>query len=499
MNLRETRDAGGRHGHEQPDGDPREGQAQRARRHGEEDALGEVVPGEVRAVGAECGADRHLAPPPFQAHEEEVRNVRARDHQHQRHSTQNHPERARGVAHYRIAKRGDVRREVVVAHEPGRVRRRELLRESRRETREIGARRVDGGVSSETADRPVAVIVDWGGGRVEPEWEPELGIGGGTDRREVLVRRQYPHHLHRIPFDADRLADYPRIAAEAGEPVRVREHGDGCRARAVVVRVDRSTERCVHAEDLADARGDLGGSHSLRAPASHHREIMAYEDADRIEGAVVIQVIEVASRRHAPLAGDRLAGDETPDLHEAVGVRVGEGIQHHAVEERVHGGRCSDPERKGEDRYEREAAASRQRAQCLPRFAADGVEQLHASPLVDRSFIYRARFFSIDVDTSEARVHFALGLGAREPASHEVVDASFDVKAKLGVYVVADAVWRAEEAEGAPELRPARAAVACRAMRISAAAPPLAPTAAPARVHRVPAGSAVITSSTALV
>jgi hypothetical protein len=107
---------------------------------------------------------------------------------------------------------------------------------------------------------------------------------------------------------------------------------------------------------------------------------------------------------------------------------------------------------------------------------------------VNDAFVYGARLFPVRLEIAEARHHLALGVGARESARHEILGAPFDVKAKLRVYVVVDSLGRDEEAEGAPDPWPARGA-STRALASSPAA----------HAHRALPGSAVITSSTALV
>jgi hypothetical protein len=113
-------------------------------------------------------------------------------------------------------------------------------------------------------------------------------------------------------------------------------------------------------------------------------------------------------------------------------------------------------------------------------------EQLHAPLLVNGTFVYRASLFLVCFEVTEARRHFPLGLGPRKPARHEVFDTPFDVKTEFRVDVLADAIGRDEEAEGAFETGPLHAA------RSPAPAPAVG-------AHRALPDWAVITSSTALV
>ena len=81
------------------------------------------------AAGAERGVNRQLLLPPFGAHEEQVRDVRARDQQHDPDRAEEHPQHAADVPDHVGRERTDVWPEPhLVEHLPGEaVRQREPL------------------------------------------------------------------------------------------------------------------------------------------------------------------------------------------------------------------------------------------------------------------------------------------------------------------------------------------------------------------------------------
>ena len=84
----------------------------------EEDALGEIVNGEMRAIGAECGAHRNLAPARVDANEKQVRDVGRGDQKHEAHSGEQQPDGANDrAAHDRVAQRRHVHREAAAIDE----------------------------------------------------------------------------------------------------------------------------------------------------------------------------------------------------------------------------------------------------------------------------------------------------------------------------------------------------------------------------------------------
>ncbi len=82
----EVRNAVGRNAAvDQLEAGPREHHAERRAEQADHDRLGQQLPDDAPAAGAKRGADRDLAMPDRCAREQQVGDVRAGDHQHQRH------------------------------------------------------------------------------------------------------------------------------------------------------------------------------------------------------------------------------------------------------------------------------------------------------------------------------------------------------------------------------------------------------------------------------
>ena len=91
----QAREALRRHRRQQPDERPCEQEAQQAAADREHEALDDELLREPAQAGAERGTDGHLAPTRVPAREQQVRDVRARHEQHQRHA--GHQQKERGT------------------------------------------------------------------------------------------------------------------------------------------------------------------------------------------------------------------------------------------------------------------------------------------------------------------------------------------------------------------------------------------------------------------
>ena len=74
----------------------------------EQQALGEQLPGDAARAGAERGMDRELLLPPFRADQEQVRDVRAGDEQHDADRAEQHPQHPADVADHVLRERPHV-------------------------------------------------------------------------------------------------------------------------------------------------------------------------------------------------------------------------------------------------------------------------------------------------------------------------------------------------------------------------------------------------------
>ncbi len=107
--------------------------------HGEHERFGEHLPHEPRAAAAERRAHRQLALTTRRAHQDEVRDVRARDEQHERHGAEQRDERGLHLRHQlgvhwygaEIDAGGGLDREFLAQIDPERVELRLCLAERR--------------------------------------------------------------------------------------------------------------------------------------------------------------------------------------------------------------------------------------------------------------------------------------------------------------------------------------------------------------------------------
>ena len=80
-------------------------EAEHAAGERQHDALGQQLADDAAAAGADRRADRDLAPPAGRAHQQQVRDVRARDQQHEADGAGEHRAASAHVADERFLKR----------------------------------------------------------------------------------------------------------------------------------------------------------------------------------------------------------------------------------------------------------------------------------------------------------------------------------------------------------------------------------------------------------
>ena len=215
--------------------------------HGEQQALGQELAHELAAPGAERHPDRDLAPPRARPRQQQARDVRAGEQQHQAHRREEHAEE-RGD---RPANLGQDARGVLRQHADARGARREPVgprvgvgsREAASHEREVGPRVLDR-ARPDAAGRSAS-----GRGcrarRATPRRAP--GASRAARRRPSRCRAAFPRSPRAPrprsctgrPLSAILRPTSGRVAAEAALPERVAQDRDGMLAGGLLGRQQR--------------------------------------------------------------------------------------------------------------------------------------------------------------------------------------------------------------------------------------------------------------------
>jgi hypothetical protein len=105
---RDVADAGQVRRHEleiQRHAEPGQQHGERAREQGDDERLGDLRAEELQPAGADGAADGQLPLPPLRSDQKEVAHVGAGDEEHDRHGSEQEPERAGHVAHQLLLQR----------------------------------------------------------------------------------------------------------------------------------------------------------------------------------------------------------------------------------------------------------------------------------------------------------------------------------------------------------------------------------------------------------
>src|SRR5256714_809655 len=269
---------------------------------GDDRALGEELADEAPLVGTERRAHRELAPARETTHDEQVRNIEARDEQQQGGGTGKRDQRRPDVA-------DDILRPGArhAAHVP-----RRRLRACE-EARQLLARVGDPRAGAESTDR-VQLRVSWCDREVtgvRNDRRPE-----GHTRRVVEAERHHADDGVRraIPVQHEPATDHGRVSAEEALPATVAEHRDWRGAAHVVFGTQRAAEQRPSSEKIeVPARDERAAEpndvvaetnwHRLRAAVGKELHTLKRLRPPRVLSGVVVKerkVIRPAVARDAP-------------------------------------------------------------------------------------------------------------------------------------------------------------------------------------------------------
>ena len=362
---------GEREREQQPRGAHRDDEARDAAADGEQDAFDERLRDDLRSRRADGHPYCRLRPSRDRAREQQVRDVRAGDQQHE--SAHGHQQlQAAGVLLFHHADAGAGRddrdrllRQQVVdvgqpVRRPARVTRDPLAQDVREPRRDA----VGGGAGFEAADdaqpggdRLAQQRVGAGDHRFVLNRDPEVGRIV-AERIAEEARRRHAGDRERVAFDDERLADERLIAAVDRFPRVMADHDDGRRRRRVIVCGEDAAAEGADAEGREVVAGDVFRPERARGdvhagPADADAEAAGLEGGQLFElGRFGFEAFEERVREHAP-AILRSALDAAvvavADAVEAFRVGDRERAQHDRVDQCEDRGRAADTERERQD------------------------------------------------------------------------------------------------------------------------------------------------------
>ena len=345
----------------------------------EEQALGQQVTREPPPPGAERKAHGQLALPRRRAREKQVREVGARDEEHERHGAEEHERGRTRVLEQRRRPRRRRQPPALVFVEPpslGRIDRAGNRRQLRVRLLKRDARR-------EPRQR-----------RELPDVPGHLRGVATPGNPQVRADEQQParHHAddrRRGASDSDRPLQDVGVAAEAALPQTVTDDRDARASRPELLAREAAAERRRHAEDRQRIVEQQRREHAFRDVPAGDVAVAEVERGEIRECAAPPDV-RVLRRRHRFDVGRvrRELGKRQPDRDETIGVGVREGVQDEPVDQPVDEAVAADADRQREHRDGRESRTARELAQRV----TDVLQQrVHFGP--PTFFVLRSWFF----------------------------------------------------------------------------------------------------------
>ncbi len=246
----------GRHVPQHLQDERRDAEAEAATKGGEGQALGDQLPDDAAAAGAECGACRQLRLALPAARQDEVRDVGARDQQQERHrAEQQEHRRARDHAE----RRGDR-----LGEHPPRLFEGGILRvEPFLDGAQFLVRALEGGLRRQPSEDGGPVTGACGAPRARRQHgRHEEAVVAEQPR----LARQHPHDRPRHVVEHQRAAEDARVAAEARLPELLGEHHHvGRPARPILLGQEAAPEPRRHAQHLQELVRHLHAGEPLGA------------------------------------------------------------------------------------------------------------------------------------------------------------------------------------------------------------------------------------------
>jgi hypothetical protein len=369
--------------------DPRacEEQAERRPARRDHQALRQHLAHELRAAGADRRADRQLAAPSRRAHDQQVRDVGARDQQHERHGAHQRHDRRPHVADQIVEHRNHVKVQT------GGLLDGEMLAQVGRDMLYVDLRLPGAHAGLEPADHAVDHVVAVGGVDVDacggPHLRRSLGVDAGR-QQQLEAWGQDADDARAAVAELDILADGGRIAAEAPQPERVTEDRShrrtrrGClsghlRHRRAVIGDEIAADEHPRAQETEQVRRGAADANLLRIGSRRGERDAAGRDhsSDLVEDlrGLLLEIAKIRWRERPVMdvAGAQLA----PDHHEPLRIGVRQRTQQHGVDHAEDGRAGADAERDRDGGHRRESQIL---AQSASRVVEIFKECVHGSP-----------------------------------------------------------------------------------------------------------------------
>jgi hypothetical protein len=304
-------------------------QAEQTAKESKHEAFGQQLTHHPRARRAEGGSDRDLALPRRPAGEQQVRHIRARDQEDERHGPGKDHEGRPILARELRMQRQD-------ASAPAGVACRKLGRERRGDGGELGLRARDADTGFELRDGlhvTAGDVTRVGRQHVRP---PEIRRFARDreflDEQPEALRHDADHGL-RPAVQLDGLADDRLIAAKAALPEVVAENHD-CRLRVAILRVSEgAADERRHAEDRKKRRLDGLRHDLLRVASTGQVRAQVDHGGHRVERrAALTPPYEVGRTHRVVLAWPVRAF--FPERHDAMGLAERKTLEQHGVHDR---------------------------------------------------------------------------------------------------------------------------------------------------------------------
>ena len=384
---------------------------------GDERAFRQQLPDDARARGPEAEADRDLAVPRAGPCQQQVREVRARDQQHDACRREQHPERMLvRLAQHRVAgaaRRRCERERLVARRAGGRIRRRNRgLEDAWGDGLQLRGGALERPPGLEAADRheppvgrrrePIATVHR----RLRTERHGDVEAAAHFEAAEP--RRRDADHLSLVRVQREGSPDRVRVAAHLARPERVAEHDPRRAARLVVGGRDEPPGRRRDAEHVKERARDeeaTRGTHlaAVRevergaAPGGDVREALLLA-ADLLEDRVVERIVGGSAVAAGAVHVDDADAGELPRPRDR------QRSQPHRVDDLEDRGGGADAEREREDGNHGETGAPAQQACGVAEILSEAGEP-DASVHVPGDLLH-------DHDLAELAANRGFGLGA---------------------------------------------------------------------------------------
>ncbi len=249
-------------------------------------------------------------------------------------------------------------------------------------------------------------------------------------RRELKAFGHDPDDGVWASVELDRGADDLGVGAELVAPPAVFEQGNRFGPRECFLAGIDASQHGLDAEQVKELGGCLGALHTLRIADTEDVVGVESESGHADQGFALGLVVEEVGCGEGHTGVAHLRG-ALPDRNQPVGFVVRQGAQQDSVDNTEDGGVAADPDRQGQDRYDREDRSTLQVAQGEGYITADRADRLPPPALLQVFAVDIPALVVNAVDVTEASHRFAAGFFGVHTRGPELFDAAFEMVGKL--------------------------------------------------------------------